>query len=115
MIQFPHGISIYHTYHITATIIAQCFPDTTEIVNSSPTPFKADRKFEISLAENLPGTPADLRHLQVHYLGKFSSHIVKLLHIIQYTHPTLVCPANCLSSYAADPATGNIAPKGYRA
>ena len=78
----PYGVSIYQTAHIQDTILAQLFPDASEKVNSSPNPFKADSTFQITLEETLPATPAELHILEDRYLGKFSDHVGKILHIM---------------------------------
>ena len=83
-------MSIDHKTHINSTILTYWFPDFTERVRSIPTPFKADIKFEIYLAETLPDIPDEIHHLEEHYLGKFSSHIGKILHILQYNRPDLM-------------------------
>ena len=75
VVQSPYGIGIDQTSHIQETVHSQCLPDASERVNSSPTPFKADTKFELALAETLPDTPAELHHLEERYLGKFSAYI----------------------------------------
>ena len=59
------------------------FPYTSEKFNSAPIPFKADITFKLTLAENLPATPAEIHLPKKHYLGKFNAHIEKILHIIQ--------------------------------
>ena len=52
-----HGIIIDQKYNIKDTIPAKLFTDATKQVNSTPTPFKAYRTFEIYLADTLPDTP----------------------------------------------------------
>ena len=63
IIKSPHGIIIDQIDHMKATTTTQGFPDATERVNPATTPFKAEKKFELSLAETLPHTPVDLHHL----------------------------------------------------
>ena len=104
IIQSPHGISIYQTKHIKDTILVQWFPDATECVNSDTTPFKVDSTFEIYLAETLPDTSAEIHHLKECSLGKFSAHIGKILHIMQYNQLDLMYAANHLSGYTSTPS-----------
>ena len=65
IIQYPYGISIYQTSHIQDTILAQWFPDASEKVNYSPTTFKADSNFELTLEDNLPDT-----HTEIYFIAK---------------------------------------------
>ena len=62
--QSPYGISTEHTSHIQETILIEWFTDSSEKVNSSLNPFKADSTFEIILAEILPSNPAELHILE---------------------------------------------------
>ena len=83
IIQYQYGISIDQTYHIKDTILAQWFLDASERVNSDPNRFKEDRIFELTLADTLLATPAEIYHLEERYLGNFSAHIRTFLHIMQ--------------------------------
>ena len=102
IIQYTYNISIYHTYHIQYTILVQWFPYAFEKVTYDTTPFKSDITFEISLSETLTATPDELHILEDRYLIKFSSHIRKNIHIMQYTRPNLIYYVNHLSIYASD-------------
>ena len=67
-------------------------------------PFNSDRTFELSLSDTLPDRPDELYHLEERYLGKFSAHIGKNLHMMQYTRPDFMYAANRRSSYADTPS-----------
>ena len=90
IIQYPYGISIYQPAHIHYTILVKWFTYASDKVNSYPNTLKEDSTFEMTLSENLPSTPAELHLLEECYLGKFSTYIGKILHIMQYTHPYLM-------------------------
>ena len=85
IIQSIYIIRIDQTSHIQDTIIAQWFTDASDKFNSAPTIFKSYSTFGIYLAETLPCTSDKIHLLEKRYLGKFSSHIGKNLHIMQYT------------------------------
>ena len=104
IIQYPHGISIYQTSHINNRIIQQWFPEATELFNSSPTTFNSYITFELSLSETLLDIPAELHLLEERYLVKSSTHIVNILHIIQYTLPDVIYAVDRLCIYADDPS-----------
>ena len=70
-----------------------------EKFKSVTNPFKEYITFELSIKKNLPATPSELHILEERYLGKFSAHIKKILHIIEYTRPDLMYDFNCLSRH----------------
>ena len=105
IIQSPHGIIIDQTAHINTNILVQWFPDATERVNYDLNPLKEYRKFYISLEENRPDTLSEIHHLEERYLGKFSAHIGKIFHIMQYTWTGIKYTTNSISSYSAAPFT----------
>ena len=78
IIQPPYGIIIDQKAHIQETILAQWFPDTSEKVNFTPTPFKTDITFELTLAETFPDTLSEMHLIEELYLGKFSAHTRKV-------------------------------------
>ena len=71
--------------------------------NSANTPFKSDITCELALAKTLPDIPDKHYLLEERYLRKFSAHIRRILHIMQYNHPDQMYAVNFLSSHSVDP------------
>ena len=102
LVQSSHVIIIDYTSYIQGIILPKWFPYNSEKVNSNSTPFKVDIIFEISLEETLPYTPSEIHIFEECYLGKFSAHIGKMLHIMSFKRPDIIYDINSLSrnSYA---------------
>ena len=97
IIKFPYSFSIDQTSYIKDTNLAQWFTNTSEKLYSAPTPFKSDITFELALEDTLPATPYELHVLEERYLVKFSAHIGRIIHIMQYTRTDIMYTINCLS------------------
>ena len=105
IIQYTYIISIDQKSHIKDTILESWLPYASDRVNSAPTPFNSDRSFKLDISETLNSNPAELHHLEERYLGKLSAHIGKILYMMQYTLPDLMCSVNRFYIHVADPST----------
>ena len=75
-------VSIYQIERIQDTILAYFFTNNSGCINSAPYPLITNISHKLELEETLPSSPAEVPHIEEHYLGKFSTPIGIFLQVI---------------------------------